>query len=83
MQAGFSKTINGHKYNFLQVGYPQLQKELVYHITFHNDELTKTEEFRMKLDEEGIWKIQAQRLPEYVWDAQMDLNDAIQENQSG
>ncbi|MBO9682272.1 MAG: hypothetical protein J7502_06330 [Flavisolibacter sp.] len=82
MQAQFTKTLNGHEYEFHQVGYPQFRDQLVYHISFYNEELDKRETFRMKLDEEGMWKIQAQVLPDYVHDAELDLNDAIQDNQN-
>lgn len=72
----FEKSIGNRTYTFNQVFYPN--DELYYNITFDNNSQKVT--FRMKRDESKMWKLQAQKLPEDVYDVEMDLGDAIDDN---
>lgn len=53
--------------------------ELTYSITFLEKEKPTT--FRMKRDESGQWKIQAQALPTWILDSEMRLSYILDENE--
>ena len=53
--------------------------ELTYSITFLDKDKPTT--FRMKRDESGQWKIQAQVLPQFIHDSELRLSDIIDENE--
>lgn len=42
------------------------------------DDSNKSTTFRMKRDESEQWKIQAQVLPQWIHDIELELNDAIE-----
>ena len=77
----FEKTIRGRVYKFVQVDYSN-SNEAVYTIEFVNEKEKRTVRFRMKKDAENHWKIQAQRLPDYVYQSEYELGDAISDGQA-
>ncbi|MGZ5191580.1 MAG: hypothetical protein ACXWCZ_11210 [Flavisolibacter sp.] len=80
----FEKTIKGRLYKFIQVDYSN-SNEPIYTIEFVNDvndNQKRTLRFRMKKDDEGHWKIQPQRLPDYVHQSEYELGDAIADGQA-
>lgn len=79
----FSKTINtgnaNREFEFERVFYAS---ELYYHVRFINtDQGNKKEQFRLRKDEDGQWKIAAQALPIWVHNKELDFNDIIEENE--
>ena len=77
----FEKTIRRRVYKFIQVDNSN-SNEPVYTIEFVNDKDKRSVRFRMKKDAAGHWKIQAQRLPDYVYQSEYELGDAIADGQS-
>jgi hypothetical protein len=77
----FEKTIRRRLYKFLHIDYLN-SNEPVYTIEFVTDEDKKTVRFRMKKNTEGHWKIQAQRLPDYVYQSEHELEDAIADGEA-
>ena len=77
----FEKTIRGRVYKFLHVD-NQNSNDAVYTVEFVNEREKKTVRFRMKKDADGHWKIQAQRLPDYVFQSEYELGDAIADGQA-
>lgn len=78
MKEIFTSTLKGVSFDFERVFYGN--DDLFYHISFNNK--GKTETFRMKRDDEGIWKIQAQVLPIWIHEMELDFNDVIKENET-
>ena len=52
----------------------------IIYIIDTTDEDNKQIQFQMKKDENGRWKILPRRLPDWVWNSELELNDAIEEN---
>jgi hypothetical protein len=77
----FEKLIRGRSYKFLQVENSP-SNEAIYTVEFIHDKGQRRERFRMKKDADGHWKIQAQRLPDYVLQAEYELGDAISDGQA-
>jgi len=80
MQPIFEKEINGHNFKFLNVKLGGTN-EAIYTVEFYYDELRKHQTFEMKMDEDGQWKIQAQILPKYVHDAELELGNSIEDHE--
>lgn len=78
MKQFFSDTLNKVSFHFERVFYNI--EDMYYHITFNDN--GKSETFRMKKDEEGMWKIQAQKLPTWIHEKELEFNDVIAANES-
>lgn len=77
----FEKTIRRRLYKFLLLDNSN-SNEPVYTIEFVDEKDKRTMRFRMKKNAEGHWKIQAQRLPDYVYQSEHELEDAIVDGRS-
>ncbi|MEI9912270.1 MAG: hypothetical protein WDO71_23015 [Bacteroidota bacterium] len=78
MRELFEYTLKKIPFKFERVFYNV--EDLYYHIGFDNN--GKVEIFRMKKDEEGMWKIQAQVLPLWIHEMELELNDVIRVNET-
>jgi len=78
MLQSFTKEIKGREYEFSRTFFGN---ELQYVITI-KDDTGKLTPFRMRRDEENLWKTQAQVLPKWVHEAEDDLGMIIYDNEN-
>ena len=75
MRKVFEQIIDGRKYSFMPSFLTGQDQH--YAITVVDD-YKKSLTFRMKRDESDQWKLQAQVLPQWIHDIELELNDAIE-----
>jgi hypothetical protein len=78
MKEDFSKKFNGINFQFQRKHHGN--SDIWYYINFDNN--GKNTAFKMYRDNEGIWAMAAQILPEWVTEMQIEFNDLIEKNEN-
>lgn len=76
MSTLFNKLINGRQFNFQPL---EFGEQTGYHVDVKDDEGTRWE-FRMSREEDG-WKMETEKIPAWIIDAQTELGEAIDEHE--
>jgi len=72
----FNKTINGRQFNFQNI---EFGDQTGYHVDVKDEEGVRWE-FRMFPDADTDWKIEAEKLPSWISEIELELRKAINEH---